>query len=76
MKDLLKNLKGKNYEDGRVLIKKSVEVIQEYSTKDVGLIDNYLMMDNDNWFCYTTDSEGNKGYWAYMIDGDHVTNVK
>jgi hypothetical protein len=76
MKELLKKLEGKNYEEGKEIIKAEIKINQEYQNTEKNLIDSYLMIDLENWFCYTTDKNENNGYWAYMLDGDHVTNVK
>lgn len=82
MKNIMKLLKGKSYEEGLKIIKDELgeSPVENRTNIDDGLFDSYeYMEDNENWVCFTCPAEKvpydepivnlDKGYWNVCVDG-------
>lgn len=81
MLNILKQLKGKNIEEGkRILSKLNIECNNSAKDEQAGLMDFYFKLNEIDWFCFTARYEEvqgdeekidySNGYWQLSLDNE------
>lgn len=89
MENIIKELKGKNFKEGRNIIESNFKVDNSrlYSNVEDSRIDIYeYVEDNGNWICFTAPCEEaendqpnidySNGYWTVSVDNEVTTELE